>query len=236
MPHIVWDFSSPTRDWTCSPCIGSMETFFSFFWKYGVLITGQPGKSKDQHFQSLSWAGVVEGTKYGWYFSPLLPNVSDWEFKVTAKARTMVIRGNPKDVTDSVCLMRGKFPLWATVFLQKQPIYLIHEFHVMVEQLVPCKQYKRTKVSRFGIAMATPQLSCVGRSQCDRNWSCRASEIGQSLRTHGITLLVHRVNFCSSQGRVSCDVGIVVPPDTCSGLNLWNLWMQAHLGKGSLHI
>lgn len=54
---------------------------------------------------------MVEGTKYGWYFSPLLPNVSDCEFKVTAKARTMVIRGNPKDVTDSVCLMRGKFSL-----------------------------------------------------------------------------------------------------------------------------
>ena len=109
------------------------------------------------------------------------------------------------------------------VFLQKQPTYLIHEFHVMVEQLVPCKQYKRTKVSRFGIAMATPQIPCDGRSQCDRNWSCRASEIGLSLRTHGITLLVHRVSFCSSQGRASCDVGIVVPPDIRSGRNLWNL-------------
>ena len=26
MPYSMWDFSSPTRDWTCVPCIGSAES------------------------------------------------------------------------------------------------------------------------------------------------------------------------------------------------------------------
>ena len=64
-----------------APALEAWSLFF--FWKHGVLITRQPEKSKDQHFQSLFWAGVVEGTKYGRYFSLLLPNMSDFEFKFT---------------------------------------------------------------------------------------------------------------------------------------------------------
>ena len=35
--HCMWDLSSPTRDWTCSP----------LWWKHRVLTPGTPGKSHD---------------------------------------------------------------------------------------------------------------------------------------------------------------------------------------------
>ena len=38
MPSCLWDLSSPARDQTCAPCIGSMETSFSFKFIYFIYL------------------------------------------------------------------------------------------------------------------------------------------------------------------------------------------------------